>query len=77
MAATFVGEFRGGVVVFDGAPPLREGTKVWVAPVELESEVSDVPTLAERLKPVIGASQGLPSDLAVQYDHYLHGLPKG
>jgi hypothetical protein len=44
--------------------------------VEVETDESKTPTLAERLKSVIGTAQGLPSDLAAQHDHYLHGLPK-
>ena len=55
-------------------PPLPTGTKVRIEPIELaEAETS---TLAERLKPVIGAVRGLPPDLAEQHDHYLHGQPK-
>jgi hypothetical protein len=77
MAETYVGAVRGGVVVFEGEPPpLPEGTKVRIEPVEVETEESKTPTLAERLKPVIGTAQGLPSDMAAQHDHYLHGLPK-
>lgn len=33
-------------------------------------------TLAERLSSVIGKAEGLPTDLADQHDHYLHGQPK-
>ena len=77
MAETYVGAVRGGVVVFEKAPaPLPEGTKVRIEPVEVETEESKTPTLAERLKSVIGTAQGLPSDPAAQHDHYLHGLPK-
>ena len=77
MAESYMGTVRGGVVVFEeDPPPLPDGTKVWIEPVEVETEESTTPTLAERLKPVIGAAQGLPSDLAAQHDHYLHGLPK-
>lgn len=77
MAETFAGEVRGGVVVFEkGSPPLPEGTRVRIEPVEIETEESRTPTLAERLEPVIGTAQGLPSDMAAQHDHYLHGLPK-
>ena len=76
MAETFTGEVRGGVVVFEGSPPLPDGTKVRVERVDRDRETAETPTLAERLAPVIGAAVGLPSDLAAQHDHYLHGLPK-
>lgn len=77
MAETYVCAVRGRVVVFEQAPaPLPEGTEVQIEPVGSETEESSTPTLAQRLKPVIGAAQGLPSDLAAQHDHYLHGLSK-
>lgn len=34
------------------------------------------PTLAKRLASVIGKVKDLPSDLSVNLDHYLYGLPK-
>jgi hypothetical protein len=34
------------------------------------------PTLAERFADVIGTVPDLPSDMADQHDHYLHGTPK-
>jgi hypothetical protein len=77
MADIYVGEVRNGVVVFEGElPPFPEGTKVRVEPFSAEGQESSTPTLAERLGPVIGSARGLPSDLAAQHDHYLHGLPK-
>ncbi len=73
MAQTYIGEIRDGVVVFEGAPPpLAAGTRVRVEPIEQDEDS----TLAERLKPIIGAAKGLPADLAEQHDHYLHGSPK-
>jgi hypothetical protein len=75
MAETYMGEFRDGVVVFDGpAPALPPGTKVRIEPIP--SDEPPTPTLAERLKPVIGSVTDLPSDMAEQHDHYLHGTPK-
>lgn len=68
-----LGTVKNGVVVLDGQPALPEGTKVRVEPVR-ESE--GAATLAERLKSVIGITDGLPSDLAENHDHYLHGRPK-
>jgi hypothetical protein len=35
-----------------------------------------IPSLYDQLKPVIGAVQGLPRDLALNHDFYLHGLPR-
>ncbi len=60
MAETYVSAARVGVVVFEKAPaPLPEGTKVRIEPVEVETEESKTRTLAERLKPVIGAARGI------------------
>jgi hypothetical protein len=68
----YSGQVKNGVVVFDGEPPLPDGARVTVEP--LESKAGR--TLAERLKPVIGIAKGLPADLAENHDHYLHGRPK-
>jgi hypothetical protein len=75
MTQTYMGEVRDGVVVFEGTPPaLPNGTKVRVEPVD--TDALSTPTLADRLRSVIGAVEGLPSDFAEQHDHYIHGTPK-
>src|SRR5262249_50306882 len=77
MAEVYTGEVRDGVVVFEGSPPpLPPGTKVRIEPIGSEESSTLPPTLAERLKSVIGVVRGLPPDLAEQHDHYLHGRPK-
>lgn len=68
----YKGQIKNGVVVFDGQPPLPDGVRVTVEPEETPSRR----TLADRLKPVIGIAKGLPSDLAENHDHYIHGRPK-
>jgi hypothetical protein len=74
MAETYTGEIRNGVVVFEEpTPPLPEGTKVRIEPVDLESALGD---LSAMLLAVAGKASGLPSDLAENHDHYLHGTPK-
>jgi hypothetical protein len=47
------------------------GITVQVVPVEEE-----LPTLAELFKDWIGIANDLPSDLAANIDHYVHGHPK-
>ena len=77
MAEVYVGEIRDGVVVFEGpAPPLPSGTKVRIEPIPANEPSTPTPTLADRLRPVIGTVTGLPPDMADQHDHYLHGTPK-
>jgi hypothetical protein len=46
---------------------LPDGTKVTVEPQR---------TVADRLAAFIGIADDLPSDLARNHDHYLHGAPK-
>jgi hypothetical protein len=71
------GIVKNGVVVFRQGAELPEGTEVQVEPVargEIAAERG--PTLAEQLSDVIGSVPELPSDMAEQHDHYLHGAPK-
>jgi len=49
------------------------GTLVRVEPLPPEEQM---PTLAEALKDFVGIFDDLPSDLAVNHDHYVHGQPK-
>ena len=74
MAEIYVGEVQGGVVVFEEGALPPEGTKVRVEPIGEADEAT--PTLADRLRSVIGIAKGLPADLAEQHDHYIHGTPK-
>lgn len=78
MAETYTGHVQDGVVVFDASsPPLPSGTKVRItAQIADEESEPDIPTLYERLEPIIGSIQGLPEDFAEQHDHYIHGTPK-
>ncbi len=69
---TYRGHVRNGLVVLDEPAELPEGAAVRV---ELD-EAERGPTLADRLRDVIGIAKGLPPDLAEQHDHYAHGKPK-
>ncbi|MBM4039632.1 MAG: hypothetical protein FJ290_14080 [Planctomycetes bacterium] len=69
---TYRGHVENGLVVLDEPASLPEGARVRVEPEESERE----PTLAERLKDVVGIIEGLPPDFAEQHDHYIHGTPK-
>ncbi|MGO8898755.1 MAG: hypothetical protein ACLQU5_10470 [Isosphaeraceae bacterium] len=74
MAETFAGEGRGGLVVFEGSPPpLPEGTTVRIERVDMEAALGE---LSAMLMAVAGKASGLPTDLAENHDHYLHGTPK-
>jgi hypothetical protein len=76
MAETYTGEVKNGVVVIDEGTPLPEGARLRI---ELIAEPEARPpqrSLTARLASVIGRAEGLPTDLADQHDHYLHGQPK-
>ncbi|MGE0769935.1 MAG: hypothetical protein AB7L90_26145 [Hyphomicrobiaceae bacterium] len=75
---TYSGHIENGLVVFDAAPGLPDGTAVVVTVVEKSAPATEreIPTLYERLKPIIGIAEGLPEDASQNIDHYLYGHPK-
>jgi hypothetical protein len=70
---TYIGQVKNGVVVFEGETP-PDGTTVRVEPLP-ESPGSEAPLHAGLLA-VAGRAKHLPSDLARNHDHYLHGRPR-
>jgi hypothetical protein len=71
------GIVKNGVVVLGEGADLAEGTEVRVEPVARgEGPPEAGPTLLEQLSDVVGSVPELPSDMAEQHDHYLHGAPK-
>ena len=76
---SYRGHVEDGVVVLDDDVQLPEGMAVNVEPTmstSVEPIEENIPTLYERLRPFVGAVEGLPSDLAKNHDHYLHGAAK-
>lgn len=77
---TFRGRVKNGVVTLDDPSDLPDGTEVSVRPLKASPRpaagAKEVPSLYERLKPVIGKAVGLPPDAALNHDHYLYGVPK-
>ncbi len=76
---TLQGHIENGRVVLDGVAHLPDGTQVTVvvpAAAEQAESIEKLPSLYERLQSVAGKAKGLPSDLAAEHDHYLHGQPK-
>ena len=69
MAMTYEGHIKNGVVILDGKTVLPEGTAVRVEPIEPRP-------LNDRFRDVIGRATDLPSDMAENHDHYIHGTPK-
>ena len=52
---------------------MPEGMKVRIEPAELQAALTE---LWEILLEFAGTARELPSDMAEQHDHYLHGQPK-
>jgi hypothetical protein len=77
------GHVEKGVIVLDDAAKLPDGTEVTIAPiksrrktVKKKTRKSSKPTVWEVMRKFAGQAKGLPSDLARNHDHYLHGHPK-
>jgi hypothetical protein len=71
------GKVVNGVIVLDQPGRLEDGTTVRVRPVEKRSDAEgDVGSLREMLLSFAGTVEGLPSDMALNHDHYLYGVPK-
>ena len=66
------GHLKNGVVVFDEPAPFPEGAEV---SVDLACDKDDVP-LGKALLRFSGIVDDLPSDMARNHDHYLHGRPR-
>lgn len=69
---TMRGRVQDGAIIIDGGLSLPEG-----AIVDLEVRQVQHTTLYERMKHLCGIVDGLPSDLAENHDHYIHGTAKG
>lgn len=67
----YQGIVQNGVIVLDNGCALPEGTRVRLEPLEKQPE-----TLGQRLMRFAGIVDGLPSDMAKNHDHYIHGQPQ-
>ena len=74
---TFRGKVQGKVVIPEEGATLEDGAEVLIetAPAP-EPETGPQTTLGQRLLKYAGAAEGLPSDMARNHDHYIHGTPK-
>ncbi len=61
-----------GKIVLPPGVDWPDGTVVRIEQVKEE----ELPTLYDTMKEFIGIAKGLPSDLAENHNHYLHGHPK-
>ncbi|HEV7297806.1 MAG TPA: hypothetical protein VGN72_00455 [Tepidisphaeraceae bacterium] len=67
------GRVVNGQIVLDGDPSIPEGTDVMVDVVSMPT--ADEP-IGKALLRLAGTATGLPPDMSVNHDHYLHGQPK-
>ena len=70
---SFTGIVENGIVNLPADAALPNGTKVRI------ETVSKPPTknqLTQRLVSIASTARNLPSDLAAEHDHYIHGTPK-
>ncbi len=63
--------FEKGKVVLPLDVDWPDGIRLRVEPID-----DELPTLAELFKDWDGIATDMPSDLALNHDHYLHGAPK-
>lgn len=71
------GIVQNGVVVFAPGAVLPEGTHVRVEPVALrEPPTEQGGANLQWLLDMAGIANDLPTDMARNHDHYLHGAPK-
>jgi hypothetical protein len=73
------GHVENGHIILDTPVVLPDGTQVTIAVQSNGTSTptdEPLPTLYDRLKSVAGKATGLPADLAINHDHYLHGQPK-
>lgn len=76
---TIPGYIQNGQIVLANPLQLPDGAEVTVSIQPKRADLGDgdkLPSLFDRLKSVAGKANGLPSDLAINHDHYLHGQPK-
>ena len=72
---TYKGTIRNGVVVFQGDVSLPENAEVNVELIG-QTDCKQPPSWAEVFKDVIGSVDDMPSDMAENHDHYVHGTEK-
>jgi hypothetical protein len=77
---SFTGIVENGAIKLPLGLDLPEGLQVEITlPASAAKEAKgegDAPSLYEQFKPFIGVMDDLPSDLAINHDHYLYGSPK-
>jgi hypothetical protein len=71
LAMSFTATVENGVIRLPDGVSLPNGAQVRVEPIQLPAN-----ELTRRLTEIAATVEGLPSDLAAEHDHYIHGTPK-
>ena len=71
---TYHGHIKDGVVILNDAPFFPDGTEVQVQIMKPAHATTS--SLGQRLMKYAGKAEGLPTDLARNHDHYIHGTPQ-
>jgi len=69
---SFTGVISNGQIIAEEKINLPDGTKVRIEPMQ----EGPGETLADAFRVFMGVCEGLPSDLARNHEHYLHGAPR-
>jgi len=70
---SFTGTVENGVIKLPADAAWPNGTKIRV---ELIAQPVGKNQLTQRLVSIASKARNLPSDLAAEHDHYIHGTPK-
>ena len=70
---SYTGRVQNGVVVLPPEAQLPDGAEVEITPLVTAEQAGDFTDGLVRISEKVS---GLPTDLARNHDHYLHGLPK-
>jgi hypothetical protein len=73
---TVRGHIKNGTVVLDEPVGLPDGMDVEVEVRPLSGTEQPHPTWGEVFSDLAGSVEGLPTDMAENHDHYIHGTPK-
>jgi hypothetical protein len=73
---SYTGIIKDGVVVLPPGVQLPDGAQVEVMVPEASGVAQPPRPAYEALAEFVGAFDGLPTDLARNHDHYLHGTPR-
>lgn len=73
---SYRGRVRNGVVEFENGR-LPDGAPVRIEPIATQAVAQDdAAEYVRKMLAIAGTAHGLPSDLARNHDHCLHGLPE-